>query len=40
MIALSTDKAGVSCLTCLQLQLYAVVRQVYAVVIAIAVVAT
>ena len=31
-------KAGASCLKCMQLQLYAVVRQVYAVVIAVAVV--
>ena len=32
-------KAWVSCLKCMQLQLYAVVRQVYAVVITVAVVA-
>ena len=32
-------KAGVSCLNCMLLQLYAVMRQVYAVVIAVAVVA-
>ena len=38
MIALGTDKAGVSCLKCLQLQLNAAVRQIYAAVIAIAVV--
>ena len=31
-------KAGTSCLKCMELQLYAVVRQVYAVVIAVAVV--
>ena len=33
------SKAGVSCLKCMQLQLYAVVRLVYVVVIAVAVVA-
>ena len=32
-------KTGVSCLKCMHLQLYAVVRQVYAIVIAVAVVA-
>ena len=33
------SKAGANCLKCMQLQLCAVVRQVYAVVIAVAVVA-